>query len=145
MSPIDTLLAALKFRRPTECGDVLGPQAFQEVLAVERARSDRSGWPFTLVVIALPHSKPDDRSVEVLFEVLKERTRRIDFRGWHNGNLALILPYTHSEHANDLLNSIEQHYAKRIRMDAAAIGARPEIEFTVYCYPPSLDRKMKSV
>ncbi len=92
MSPINTLLTALKFRQPIACSDVLGPKAFQEVLAVERARSDRSGWPFTLVVITMPHSKPDDRNMEVLLEVLKERIRLIDFRGWHNGNVALILP-----------------------------------------------------
>lgn len=145
MSPINSLLTALKFRQAPARHDLLGPQEFQAVLSTERARSDRSGWPFTLVVIKHVEPPADDRAVALLLSTLKERTRQIDTKGWYSGDLALILPYTHSENAHDLLHAIEDSYAKAVRRSAGAIGARPELEYTVYCYPPSLDRKVESV
>lgn len=145
MSPIRHFLSALKIHPGLQTTDVLSPQAFQTVLTTERARSDRSGWPFTLVSIKVLNGEQIDPVSKMLLEVVQERTRQIDYKGWYGGDLALILPYTHTDSANDLLNAIEERYARRVRKQGAALGAPPELEFTVYCYPPAIDRKVETV
>lgn len=145
MSPIDRWLTAFKSRQPARNDAVLDPQDFQSILNVERARSDRSGWPFTLAVIQHQGRRVDRRSLDTLLEVIQERTRLIDVKGWYNGNLAIILPYTHAENAHEVLKAIEQRYVKRLQVEAEAIGPSAELEYTVYCYPPSLDRKVETV
>lgn len=145
MSPIRHFLSVLKVRQTRDSNDVLSPQAFQIVLNAERARSDRSGWPFTLVVMKVLGQEAGDDASATLMEVLQERTRQIDYKGWYKGDVAVILPYTHTESATELLKDIEERFAKRVRKNAEAIGALPELEFTVYCYPPSIDRKVETV
>ena len=145
MRPINQFLSVLKFRQPSSSSDVLSPDAFQTVLNTERARSDRSGWPFTLVVIKVARPEQAQGITNLLLDVVQERTRQIDYKGWYDGDLGLILPYTHADNAAHVLNAIEDRFTTRARKNAGDIGLRPELEYTVYCYPPSLDRKVETV
>lgn len=77
---------------------LLSPKHFRRELARERARSDRSGDVFSLVVFSGPAASPD--ACQRLAVVLGQRLRETDAWGWLNeSSLAAILPDTPAEGA----------------------------------------------
>jgi lipopolysaccharide/colanic/teichoic acid biosynthesis glycosyltransferase len=73
---------------------------FRQILDHERARTDRSGQPFTVVVIQGRDASNPKGALESVAEFLATRLRNIDEFGWMpGGRLAALLPYTSVEGA----------------------------------------------
>ncbi len=72
---------------------------FQEALALERKRSERSERPFTLMLVDISRITPDDewrRTACKVVETLSSITRDTDIKGWHLYGSVLGVIYTES-------------------------------------------------
>jgi lipopolysaccharide/colanic/teichoic acid biosynthesis glycosyltransferase len=99
---------------------------FRSILECERARSDRGGHLFSLVVFDVGNSEADVAGVRHLVHVLTKRIRSIDEAGWlGNQRIGVLLPYTSATGAWKLADDVCQAVATKI--------SPPEC--TVYTYP----------
>lgn len=117
---------------------LLSPEAFDEQLLKERARSDRSASVFCLLVvdIVLPrNSPPYQKAAWMLASVLHDRTRIIDTKGWFGERVAVILPNTAPVHVGKIWNNIQEVFAARMAVQKNDGAASPEITYEVYTYP----------
>lgn len=116
---------------------VLSSEGFIEHLHVERARVDRSGSAFTLIVFTLEGYMGISQkklAEDALLEALMARTRTCDAKGWHGDQLAVILPYTHKAQAEAVIEPLNGLFKK---IAATIISLPPNIAFScvVYGYP----------
>ena len=111
------------------------PQAGQEMpstddfwtrLHHERARTNRSGCEFCLVVFDQPNTKSQASLMPSFVEILVARVRTIDAIGWFDDRrIGLILPYTSPDAA--------RHLADEMCQKIASVPLHPE--WVVYTYP----------
>jgi len=105
---------------------VRSPEAFRDLLDYERACSDRHGHAFSLLAFRIGNPVADTRRVRGLVAVLKARLRGTDVVGWIDGeNLGVLLPFTDSRNASQLVREIEARLSARIPLPPC----------TVYPYP----------
>ena len=83
-------------RRPTSAlGGLLSSEQFARVLQRERARSDRTGEVFSLVVFAVGRQKADYDTLAHLAEILQRRLRLTDDAGLlDQRKIGVVLPAT---------------------------------------------------
>jgi len=85
--------------------------AFRRVLDHERARSDRSGLPFVVVVFETRDRAVAASDLRTTAELLNRRLRSIDEIGWmSDGRLAALLPYTSSDEAWKFIDELTASY-----------------------------------
>lgn len=116
---------------------VLSSEGFLEHLHVERARVDRSGSAFTLIVFTLEGYMGISQkklAEDALLEALMARTRTCDAKGWHGAQLGTILPYTHKAQAPAVIEHLSGVFKE---IAATIISLPPNIAFScvVYGYP----------
>jgi lipopolysaccharide/colanic/teichoic acid biosynthesis glycosyltransferase len=110
-------------------GGIHSSDAFRTILERERARAERTGQLFSLVVFGIDKDNGTDAaSLERLGDVLGQKVRICDEVGWYDGNrIGTILPGTSAEGARKFTDIIKE----RIK-DLA-----PRLSCTIYTYPSS--------
>lgn len=103
-------------------------ERFRDILERERARSDRNGHQFSLVVFNVGNPEPDSTQVRHLVHVLTNRIRLTDEAGWlDNQHIGVLLPDTSATGAWRLADDVCKTFT--------ADNSSPEC--TVYTYPSS--------
>ena len=115
------------FRTTPECGVVRSREAFQLEVAKEISRSNRRDQQreFSLIHFSVGRKIKPSSLPPAMLESFQQRIRISDTLGWHNSNLALLLPET------DLLG------AKLVASDLVQLAERHGLnaEPAVYVYP----------
>lgn len=84
---------------------------FGEVLKRERARSDRNGDIFSIVVFDLKPLGANKRAVRYLLKKIVKRTRSIDEMGWIDTHqVGVLLPHAYEEGAKIFAEAIQSNY-----------------------------------
>jgi len=104
-------------------------ERFRAILERERARADRNGHQFSVVVFKVGNPEADSTQIQHLAHVLANRIRRLtDHAGWlDNQCIGALLPYTSAAGAWRLADDV---------CHAIAAKASPP-ECTIYTYPSS--------
>ena len=77
------------------------------ILLRERARADRNGHEFSIIVLDIDCGNYSQKQIDNLFQVLKCRLRSIDEIGWFSENqIGIVLMYTVEENAAKLAADI---------------------------------------
>ena len=101
-------------------------EQFHAILERERARSDRTGDSFSLVVFETRDKDHDPDAVHLLVDVLSGRLRLTDEAGWFNGHdIGVALPNTPAGSAKKLADDI----CRTISRNHSPPG------YTIYTYP----------
>ena len=120
----------IRLRNHTKGAQVLrglySTEEFRAILERERARANRNGHEFSLVVFDVSDGKGDSTCAQRIADGLKGRLRATDELGWFdNLRLGVVLPYTAPEGAW----KVAEDCCQRI-----ATGAWCPT-YTVYAYP----------
>ena len=79
----------------------------RKILLSERARADRNGHEFSIIILDIDHDHYDQKQIDNLFQVLKCRLRSIDEIGWLSENqISIVLMYTIGENATKVAADI---------------------------------------
>ncbi len=118
------LFANTSTLRQKKYNAIYSKEKFQLVLDQERARADRNGNPFSLIVLTLETEREHD--VHRLIQTLKNRIRLIDHLGWISpGHIGVILPDTPHEGTTEFIKDIENRLASENRF----------YSYEIYTYP----------
>ncbi len=118
--------------------EFLSSEEFSAQLETERARVDRSGYGFTIIVFSIQGVNTGDevnRAEGALIAGLMERTRRCDTKGWHGAHPAVILPYTSKADAMNLTAPVELLFRKHFAEMGMPLVPGPRLSFIAYGYP----------
>ena len=86
---------------------LIGKEAFQQAIAKERYRSDRSNHNYSLLILSLAIESAEDTRVGQAVATIRKRIRAIDEIGWYEENqLGIILPFTSMDGADRLGDEI---------------------------------------
>lgn len=138
MRHFERIVNAFKQVRGTAQERLLAPEQFRAQLTRERARTGRSGAPFTVLVFDVDPSQGDplrDRAFRVLASVLLDRTRASDTKGWLADRLAIILPHTTAGEADAVWHTICEAYKNRMFGELAGQLPLPQVSYEIYGYP----------
>ncbi|MBN1837422.1 MAG: sugar transferase, partial [Spirochaetales bacterium] len=114
-------------KRTQKGSSILHPiQDFDVLIHRERARADRSGSEFSLVVYPLDQSRGVGRALRTLEAALRRRVRSIDEIGWFQESvLGVLLPATGLEGAR----AFGESFAHSLN------GSGESLSFRVFSYP----------
>ena len=105
---------------------IRSPKEFRAILNRERARVNRNGHEFSLVVFDLGNVNHNSAYTRHLMHVLSHRVRATDETGWlDERRIGVALPYTAPEGALKMAHDVCQIISTR------ALSPR----YTVYTYP----------
>jgi GGDEF domain-containing protein len=105
---------------------IYSAKEFRAILERERARANRNGHKFSLLVFDLAGSEEDIARAQRLVNELKRRVRAIDEIGWfEERRMGIVLPYTAPDGAWKLAADICQMISTK---------ALPP-KYTVYTFP----------
>ena len=86
---------------------LIGKEAFQQAIAKERYRSDRSNNKYSLLILTLSIDSEENERIGRAIATIRERIRAIDEIGWYDENqLGIILPFTSMEGADQLADEV---------------------------------------
>ncbi|MBX7256423.1 MAG: hypothetical protein K1Y02_08680 [Candidatus Hydrogenedentes bacterium] len=125
-------------RRMDAPGGFLSQELFAAQLEVERARVDRSGHAFTVILFSVQGVVGEievKRAEQALIAALIERTRRCDTKGWYGSHPAVILPYTSKARAMNLTAPVEIIFRKHLTQAGMPLVPGPRLTFVAYGYP----------
>lgn len=117
--------------------ELLPAGAFERQLAIERSRTERSRFIFTIVVFSIESTANEvehARALKALGSVLVERTRMCDTKGWLGERLAVILPYTTVANARVLVQTIDALFHERTEQSSQQTTS-PSLSCAIYEYP----------
>lgn len=130
---IRRLLERNEFNLCLHSDQVLSAQWFSLHLMRERARSNRTGEPFLLVLISICVSGESAR--RVLEEAVLNRTRVSDAKGWLDGHLGVLFPETGIEEVPGIISSLEEVVAEKMGGRSIRSGRKKLLSYKVYSYP----------
>ncbi|MBM3288744.1 MAG: hypothetical protein FJY92_01195 [Candidatus Hydrogenedentes bacterium] len=139
------LMARVKEEEQARTTGLLAGDAFEEQLSLERARTDRSGQPFVLVVFTIQFCDNDEQhgaAERALAAALIDRTRQCDAKGYYGGQIAAILPYTTKAGASNLLDPLEFMFRRKLTAAGVETVPGPKLSFAVYEYPDDERNKL---
>ncbi len=132
------LMARVREAEKARASGLLASDAFEEQLTLERARADRSGQPFVLIIFnvqGVSNEQEAGRAERALAAALFERTRISDAKGYYGEHVATILPYTTKEDASHILDPLEGVFRKKLAAEGLDTLPGPRLSFTIYEYP----------
>lgn len=141
------LIARVREAEHARAAGLLPSAAFEEQLALERARTDRSGQPFVLIVFNIQFAQNDDlmrKAEQALATTLLERTRLCDAKGYYGGQFAAILPYTSKGDAANILEPLASVFRRKLAESGFESLPGPKLSFVVYEYPDDERKKLGS-
>lgn len=139
------LMARVREEEKARVTGLLANDAFEEQLRLERARTDRSGHPFVLVVFDIQFANNDDSmrtAQEALAGALLERTRLCDAKGHYGAQIAAVLPYTTKADATNLLEPLEFLFRRKMTERGMETVPGPKLSFVMYEYPDDERKKL---
>jgi hypothetical protein len=99
---------------------------FRFILEFEKERADRGNHQFSLIVFDKERFEAQTDETQHLIDNIFQRIRDIDIVGWLNGEgIGIILPYTPTEGANQLVKCISESSNSSI----------PKSAYSVHTYP----------
>jgi hypothetical protein len=99
---------------------------FRFIFGLEKERADRGNHQFSVIVFDKNQYEAANGAAQHLIDNIIQRVRDIDIVGWLNSeNLCVILPYTPSEGAKQLVGHIRKSLNSSI----------PKSAYSVYTYP----------
>jgi hypothetical protein len=109
---------------------LIGKEAFQQAIAKERSRSDRSNHKYSLLIISLAIKSDEDKRIGRAIAMIRQRIRAIDEIGWYEENqLGIILPFTTMAGADRLAGEI-------IAIITAHLAPAECLACELFCYDP---------
>jgi GGDEF domain-containing protein len=141
------LMARVREAEKARVTGLLTNDAFEEQLSLERARTDRSGQPFVLIVFNIQFVQNDDAmqaAEQALAAALVDRTRMCDAKGYYGEQIAAILPYTSKADATNILEPLEFIFRRKLAEAGADTAPSPKLSFVVYEYPDDERKKLGS-
>ena len=109
-----------------EHNDLYSAEEFRAIIERERARADRNGSKFSLVVFDMGDTDTDQNVVHSLITLISHRVRSTDEVGWIDiRRIGIELPDTSAEGARQLAYEISQEIAIRKSL----------LTFKIYTYP----------
>jgi hypothetical protein len=130
---IRQLLERREFSLCLHSDQVLSEEWFSLHLTRERARSNRTGDPFLLVMISIDSGGDSVR--RVVEEAVLERTRLSDAKGWLDGHLGVLLPGARVEEVPTIVRSLEEVIAEKLEKRGIKVGNEKLLVYKVYSYP----------
>ena len=111
-------------RPPT---DIPSIETLLRILERERARTDRTGMPFSLVVVdTTTDGRADAGRLTPLADFLSRRIRATDVVGmFSEGSLGVILPSTPAEGASKFINNVRPHMTNGDRAPLCRVYTYP--------------------
>ncbi|MDZ4861047.1 MAG: hypothetical protein SGI88_18910 [Candidatus Hydrogenedentes bacterium] len=132
------LMARVREAEKARATGLLAEDAFEEQLTLERARADRSGQPFVLIIFTV-HGVDNEAQANLaeraLAGALFERTRISDAKGYYGGQVAAILPYTTKHDAAHVLDPLDGVFRKQLAAEGLQTLPGPRLSFVIYEYP----------
>jgi len=122
----------MRKKRMNTLGGIHSPDSFRIILERERARAERTGHVFSLVIFSSNNGKGNDAIIlEQLGSVLLQKVRMSDEVGWYDeGNsIGTLLPGTTANGAAQFIDILRKKIGK----------VESDLVSTVYTYPNSLD------
>ena len=111
---------------------LIGKEAFQQAIAKERHRSDRSNHKYSLLILSLAIESDEDERIGRAIATIRKRIRAIDEIGWYEENqLGIILPFTTMAGADRLAGEINDIITSHL--EPAECRA-----CELFCYDPEL-------
>lgn len=132
------LMARVREAEKARATGLLPEDAFEEQLTLERARADRSGQHFVLIIFTVTGTENEQQgklAERALASALFERTRISDAKGYYGGEVAAILPYTTKREAGNVLEPLEGVFRKQLAAHGLETLPGPRLSFIVYEYP----------
>jgi len=117
---------------------ILGEEAFQRSLSLERKRTDRSKKPFMLMLVKFGDARASEgnrKALGRLIDALSESTRATDVVGWHQDYAVIGVIYTEvviddkSSTIKTIMNRVSETLSKSLTLDQLN---RISISFHVY-------------
>jgi hypothetical protein len=109
---------------------LIGKEAFQQAIAKERYRSDRSNQKYSLLILSLAIKSDEDERIIQAIATVRKRIRAIDEIGWYEENqLGIILPFTTMEGADRLATEIND-------IITAHLAPAECLACELFCYDP---------
>ena len=100
-------MSFFKSSRNSSIDLVTGKEAFQQAIAKERYRSERSNHKYSLLILSLAIKSEEDERIGRAIATIRKRIRTIDEIGWYEENqLGIILPFTTMTGADRLAGEI---------------------------------------
>lgn len=110
--------------RQKKFNSIYSREKFQTILDQERARADRNGNPFSLIVLSL--ETDEKQEIHQLIHILKRRIRLIDHLGWINpGHIGVILPGTPHAGSAEFIRDVERKQPSKRRLYTYEIFTYP--------------------
>jgi hypothetical protein len=101
------MVSFFKSSRNSSIDLLIGKEAFQQAIAKERFRSDRSNHKYSLLILSLAIESEEDERIGRAIDTIRNRIRAIDEIGWYDENqLGIILPFTTMAGADQLAEEI---------------------------------------
>ena len=141
------MMARVREAEKARVTGLLPGDAFEEQLTLERARADRSGQPFVLIVFTIQFAQNEDalhEAEQALAAALIDRTRLCDAKGFYGGQIAAILPYTTKADATNILEPLEFVFRRKLLESGVGTVPGPRLSFAVYEYPVDERRQLGS-
>ena len=126
------------------CSELMGTREFNNQLQRERARSCRSGSPFTFILLDVQVADTGEKGehakfLEVLAAVVCNRSRISDIKGWYAEDgrtcLGLILTDTTGEIAAKVIRSIEDSFAQKAKRVVSRKVEPPPLTCKIFVSP----------
>ena len=120
-------------KRMNTLGVIHSPDSFRMILERERARAERTGHIFSLVIFCFNHGKGTDAvMLEQLGTVLVQKVRMSDEVGWYDEgkSIGALLPGTTANGAAQFIEILRKKIGEEVESSLVS---------TVYTYPNSLD------
>jgi len=120
-------------KRMNASGVIHSPDSFRMILERERARAERTGHIFSLVIFSFNHGKGTDAvMLEQLGTVLVQKVRMSDEVGWYDEgkSIGTLLPGTTANGAAQFIEILRKKIGEEVESSLVS---------TVYTYPYSLD------
>ncbi|MBN1829490.1 MAG: sugar transferase, partial [Deltaproteobacteria bacterium] len=111
---------------------------FQEILSLERKRTDRYNRPFILVLINFSNIDAEDERknlIQVIAVLLNQITRETDIKGWYQQNSVLGILFTEiDDEKTDVINQLKKRFSENMR-ESKRSGKWDAIDISYQGYP----------
>jgi exopolysaccharide biosynthesis polyprenyl glycosylphosphotransferase len=127
---------------------ILDESSFQEMIAFERKRSERSGKVYALILVGTREMAAGDKRTDLLgriSESLRRLTRDTDVTGWHKTRsvVGVIFADITAADKNTVIPAIEARVIDALREDLTAEEFR-QISIATNCYPEEWQLEISS-
>lgn len=122
----------------------LSPESFADHVAKERARTDRTHRPFAVIKFGIEGLREGATArdvLRVLADLLMERTRIIDTKGWLDGCLSVIFPDAADAEVLVIQQDVQEKFYALLRSRMPELTPAPRLSYEAFLYPDDQARQ----